>query len=161
MLRSPIVLALACCCALALAGCGGYPRDAEASLRRAHEDALRVGLSHDPPFVDLSGDAPAGLEVDWIRRFAEARGLRVEWAVGGHERLVQDLLAFRLHLVAGGHDEDSPWQDVSWSLPARWRTGEGLVERRFALPPGENAWQLAVDRQLHADAARLAAGDAP
>lgn len=159
MSRAAAVLAAACLSVLALAGCGGYPRDAEGSLRRAHADALRVGLSHDPPFVDLSRGEPAGLEVDWIRGFADTRGLRVEWVAGGHERLVRDLLAFRLHLVAGGHDEDSPWQDVSWSLPAKWRTGDGLVERRFALPPGENAWQLAVDRQLHADAPRLA--DAP
>lgn len=149
---------LACLLGIALTGCGDYPRDAEASLQRARDDAIRVGLSHDPPFVDLGHGAPAGIEVDWIARFAAARGMRVEWVPGAHERLMHDLVGFRLHVVAGGHSADSPWRDVSWSRPVRIRTADGLVERRFALPPGENAWQLAVDRQLHADAPRLSAG---
>ena len=144
-----------------LTACGDYPRDPEGSLARAHETALRVGLSHDPPFVDLSRGEPSGIEVDWIQRFAQARGMRVQWVVDGHDRLMYELLDFRLHIVAGGHHHDSPWQDVSWSYPVRHATADGMVERRFALPPGENAWQLAIDRQLHADASALAAGAAP
>ncbi len=149
----------ACLCVfLVLCACSDYPRDPEDSLARAHEHGLRVGLSHDPPFVDLSGREPAGIEVDWIRRFAHGRGMEVEWVVDGHDALMLELLDFRLHLVAGGHRRDSPWKDASWSLPVKIATADGLVERRFALPPGENAWQLALDRQLHADAPALANG---
>lgn len=145
--RSALILVAA----TLLAACSDYPRDAEHSLARAHEHALRVGLSHDPPFVDLAGDEPRGLEVDWIQRFADARGMRVEWVVDGHDRLMLELLDFRLQLVAGGHHADSPWKDVSWSLPVKVATADGRVERRLALPPGENAWQLAIDRQLRTD----------
>lgn len=146
------------CVILALCACSDYPRDTENSLARAHQSGLRVGLSHDPPFVDLSGGEPVGIEVDWIRRFADGRGMQVEWVTGGHDALMLELVDFRLQLVAGGHHRDSPWTDASWSLPVKIATADGLVERRFALPPGENAWQLAIDRQLHADARALANG---
>ncbi|MDR6991663.1 ABC transporter substrate-binding protein [Luteimonas sp. 3794] len=137
------VLLLLCLC---LAACGQYPRDTHDSSIRAR-DAMRVGLSHDPPYVvATSNAAPSGPEVALIQAFADAHDLRVEWVIGGHEALMDDLLAHRLHMVAGGHTAQSPWTDVSWSR-------KFLVfdaARRIALPPGENAWQLEVDRWLHA-----------
>lgn len=142
-LRSLLVL-----CALSLPACADYPRDAGGSLARAQADVIRVGLSHDPPFVDLAADTPTGIEVAWFQEFARTRGMRVEWVPGGHEQLMRDLIALRLHAVAGGHRADSPWTGVSWSVPFHAAGDTGLVERRFALPPSEHAWQLRIDRAL-------------
>lgn len=145
-MSAPLFILL--CALLHATGCSDYPRDAAGSLARAHDDAIRVGLSHDPPFVDLSAGAPSGIEVAWFDAFARARGMRVEWVEGNHERLMHDLVALRLHAVAGGHMPSSPWREVSWSLPFHVATEAGMIERRFALPPTESAWQLAIDRRL-------------
>jgi polar amino acid transport system substrate-binding protein len=147
-----------------LAGCGDYPRDAEGSTQRARTSAMRVGVSHDPPYVVLvHGAEPRGDDIARVRALARTQGARIEWVALGHERLMEDLLAFRLHLVAGGHVANSPWQPrVGWSRKWHARAGvDGpLHERRFALPPGENAWQLEVDRFLH-DHDRAAGSSAP
>jgi hypothetical protein len=135
-----------------LAGCGDYPRDAEDSTQRARSSVMRVGVSHDPPYVVLAhGAEPRGDDIARVRALARTQGSRIEWVTQGHEWLMEELLAYRLHLVAGGHVADSPWQPrVGWSRAWHARGGDGpLRERRFALPPGENAWQLEVDRFLH------------
>ncbi|NYZ62407.1 ABC transporter substrate-binding protein [Luteimonas deserti] len=144
----PYLLVLLSC------GCDPFPREAQGSAARAR-DTLRVGLSHDPPYVDVAtGDAPHGAEVRVIEAFAAARGAKIEWVTEGHEALMEALLDHRLHMVAGGHSARSPWDGVAWSRSVRIDAGPGHpVERRWALPPGENAWQLEVDRYLHAQRA--------
>lgn len=135
---------------LCLAACGGYPRDAHDSSERARQ-ALRVGLSHDPPFVIANQQAPQGSEVELITAFADARQLRVEWVVDGHDGLMEALLAHDLHMVAGGHTAQSPWGEAGWTRDFMVGDAQGRpARRRIALPPGENAWHLEVDRYLHA-----------
>ena len=140
-----LVLLIACCLP---AACGDYPRDPEGSLQRARNAALRVGVSHDPPWVVLApGQAPTGPEIELVRTLARTQRARIEWVAGGHDALMGDLLAFRLQLVAGGHSRRSAWQpEVAWSRPYLLAAADGgAVQRRLALPPGENAWQLVVD----------------
>ncbi|KLJ00967.1 transporter substrate-binding domain-containing protein [Luteimonas sp. FCS-9] len=135
---------------LSLAACNGYPRDTEGSSERARE-TMRVGVSHDPPFVELrAGHDPTGSEIELVQAFARDRGYTVEWIADGHDELMTALLDYRLHMVVGGHTDDSPWKDVGWSRDFVLRDPDGtLARRRFALPPGENAWQLTLDRYLH------------
>ncbi|MDH5823104.1 transporter substrate-binding domain-containing protein [Luteimonas sp. RD2P54] len=148
----------------ALAGCEPYPRDAAGSTARADREAIRVGVSHEPPFVLVAGAGgqPTGPEVDMLRDLARSRGARIEWVVDGHDALMHELEEFRLHAVAGGHLPDSPWKPkVGWSRTYHLRpaTPGPLHARMLALPPGENAWQLAVDGFLHSRQARGAAAD--
>lgn len=155
----PLVLPLV----LGVAACDGYPRDANDSTRRAEERAMRVGVSHDPPFVVVpagSGE-PTGIEIAMIRGLARAREADVEWVVSGHDALMRELKALRLHAVVGGHVRGSAWEpEVGWSREYRLRAApQGpLVARRLALPPGENAWQLVVDRHLFSDNAAPGTG---
>ncbi|NZA28474.1 ABC transporter substrate-binding protein [Luteimonas sp. SJ-92] len=145
----------------ALAECDRYPRDAAGSTERADRAAIRVGLSHEPPFVVVPADggAPSGAEVEMLAELARGRGTRIEWVVGGHDALMRELKEFRLHAVAGGHLRRSPWKpEVGWSREYHLRPAASgpLHARRLALPPGENAWQLAVDGFLHSRQARAA-----
>ncbi|HST43979.1 MAG TPA: transporter substrate-binding domain-containing protein [Luteimonas sp.] len=158
MSRTLRVVLLAACCTLS--ACGDYPRDAEHSLQRVRGSALRVGVSHEPPYVVLAAGAqPSGSEVDLVRALARTQGARIEWVPGGHDALMGDLLAFRLQLVVGGHSEQSPWQSqVAWSRPYLLADSVGgSARRRLALPPGENAWQLVVDRYVLRSERALAA----
>jgi len=145
-----VIYALA---ALLLAGCGDdYPRDVDDASAQASAHGMRVGASHDPPWVRVGpGGDVGGPEAELLQRFAAARGDRLAWVVGGHEALMGDLERGRLHAVVGGHGRASPWKSrVGWSraLPLRAGEGAGMPERRIALPPGQSAWHLAVDRWL-------------
>lgn len=151
-------LRLACCLtALALAACGGYPRDPDGTLDRVRGGVMRVGVAHDPPFVVADGPGePRGPEVALLRDYARGLGARIAWNRSGHAVLMRELEARRLDAVVGGHADDSPWtQRVATSRPYRLQDAHGRpVDRVMALPPGENAWLLAFER--HAAAAGVA-----
>lgn len=148
--------------ALALAGCGPYPRDPQRTTERVEGGTLRVGVIHDPPFVDLrdaggSGRlAPHGREVRMARALADSLDARVSWVDGGAGELFEELEHFRLDMVIGGVSAQSPWrQRVALGLPYPIRDAEGrLVRRVSALPPGENRWQMRVERFQRSPAGR-------
>lgn len=142
---------------LALSACDDYPRDADAMTTKAAQRGMRVGASHDPPWLLVGADGTVdGPEAVLVQRFADAHGYTLTWVPGGHDALMRDLARAHLHGVAGGHHPDSPWTpDVGWSRPLRmraWADGP-MPERRIALPPGQSAWHLAFDRYLLAQEA--------
>ena len=86
----------------AAAGCE-YPKDPEGSLERVRsEDRLRVGVVENPPWVDLSGPQPRGVEPTLVREFAGQLGARVEWTEAPEAQLAEALKGFQLDLVVGG-----------------------------------------------------------
>ena len=151
MARPPVLVLIALLCLLT-GGCTDYPRDSDEMTRRATERGMRVGASHDPPWVvvDASGNV-SGPEAALMLRFARAHGYRLAWVDGGHESLMRQLEHAQLHAVIGGHHRESPWQPrVGWSQPLQLRAADTgpMPERRIALPPGQSAWHLAIDRWL-------------
>ncbi len=139
-----------------------YPNDPQGTLERVQGGTLRVGVTHDPPFVAL-GSEPSGPEADLVRAYARSLDARIVWNRSGHDVLMRQLEGHRLDAVIGGHAGDSPWaQRVSTSRPYRVPDAAGReVDRVLALPPGENAWQMAFERFAMTDAARRALGTAP
>ena len=146
------VLTCAFAALLLLAGCDDYPRDADGLSAQAGEHGMRVGASHDPPWLVVGVDGSvSGPEAEVVRRFADAHGYRLRWMPGSHDALMVDLERARLHAVGGGHDPDSPWNPrVGWSRPLALRASDAgpMPERRIALPPGQCAWHLSFDRHL-------------
>lgn len=145
--------------AQAIAGCAPFPRDTGDSTGEAVRSGIIVGASGDPPFVEIGRDGEvSGSDAAIVERFAQAHGFRIHWVAGGHDPLMHQLEAGRLHLVIGGHAKDSPWESrVGWSMkiPIRGTPPAPLAARRFALPPGENAWHVLLDSYLVAhEAAR-------
>jgi polar amino acid transport system substrate-binding protein len=61
--------AVAVTLSLAAAGCQ-FPRDPEGTLDRVEGGTMRVGVIHNPPWVDLSEKEPTGVEIDLIEGFA-------------------------------------------------------------------------------------------
>lgn len=140
----PVLLSL-----LWLSACDRYPRDPKDTTERVSGGVMRVGVIHDPPFVDLrSGPQPRGSEVAMLRALAHSLGAEVAWFDGGHDRLLDDLEHYRLDAVIGGLSPDSPWgKHVALTLPYYLHDHRGwLVDRVTALPPGENRWQMQVER---------------
>ena len=152
MARPSFASAAALAILLVLSACGDYPRDADNMTRQAAEQGMRVGASHDPPWLMVQADGSVGgPEADLVQRFADAQGYRLTWLPGSHDALMGDLERARLHAVVGGHHPDSPWKPrAGWSRPLGLRAAPDgpMPERRIALPPGQSAWQLAFDRHL-------------
>jgi len=152
MVRHSIAIAGALAALLALSACDDYPRDADDMTTQAAEQGMRVGASHDPPWLVVSGDGTVGgPEAELLQRYADAQGYRIIWIPGSHDALMGELERTHLHAVAGGHHPDSPWKPkVGWSRPLGLRASPDgpMPERRIALPPGQSRWQLAFDRHL-------------
>lgn len=127
--------------ALVVAGCG-LPRDVDGALERVRGGALRAGVTDNPPWTEVGDGEPAGAEVELVERFADGLGARVEWRRGSESALMTALGNGELDLVVGGFEEQSPWiEQASLTHPY----ADGHV---WALPLGENAWQVEVERFL-------------
>jgi polar amino acid transport system substrate-binding protein len=94
-----------------ITACADLPRDQKDTLKHIqHSQRLRVGLIENPPWVIRSGDEPAGVEVELIKRFASEIGAEPEWSWGGEEKLLSALEKFELDLVLGGFGDKTPWK---------------------------------------------------
>jgi polar amino acid transport system substrate-binding protein len=114
-------LAVAVCLAVTLGACAGndsYPRDPEGTLDRVTGGTMRAGVSDHRPWVDLSGERPAGVEVALLERFARELGARVEWFEGSESELMGALERHELDVVAAGLERSAPWsQSVALTRP--------------------------------------------
>lgn len=142
--------------ALGLVGCSGhYPADPDGTLDRVSGGTLRVGVSHQPPWTDTSGDNspddPGGIEAQLIEDYAASIDAEVDWHVGGEEQLIKLLSERQLDVVIGGLTDQSPWEsevalttDYAEALGVDGKTAKHVV----AVQMGENALMSSVERFL-------------
>jgi ABC-type amino acid transport substrate-binding protein len=141
-----------------LAGCG-FPHDPDATCERVAGGTLRAGITENPPWTELTGNKPAGHEVDLLERFAERIKARIEWVPGAESRLFEALGRRELDVVIGGITADTPWAShIGMTQPYTRRDGRDHV---MAVPSGENRWLLELDRFLQDQATVAARGEAP
>jgi polar amino acid transport system substrate-binding protein len=148
---------------LALAGACGLPRDPEGTLDRVRGGTLRVGFVVDTPWVTAVGEGAGGVEGAIVAELAHQLSARVAWTHGAETPLLTALHDGDLDLVVAGLTKDSPWaQKASFTRPYYVDTtvvhGERTeVPHVVAVRPGENAWQVYVERMLDARKPELAA----
>ena len=149
--RSRLVVALIA----VLAACN-LPRDPEGTLERVRGGTMRVGAAVDTPWVTDSAGAVGGIEGSIVRDLARELGARVEWHRGPARVLLDSLKERELDLVIAGLTAKSPYK-TEVSLTRSYYTdtttvhGKTAEERHaVAVAPGENAWQVAVERVLRA-----------
>ena len=146
-LRSKSRLLLFC---LATLSCD-IPRDPEHTLASVQEGGrLLVGATEAPPHLTRHGDGASGPEADLVLAFARRVDATVEWRWGSVDEHLRALEEFRLHLVAAGLEEASPWSSrVGFTRP--WRI-EKDQRRVLAVPPGENRMLLELNAVIIAEA---------
>lgn len=136
-----------------LAGCsGGFPADPDGTLERVTGDALRVGISANPPWTEVEdGAPPSGLEAELVAEFAETLDAEVDWTAGSEEALIGDLEAGELDLVVAGFTGSSPWSARA-ALTTPYTTvpdEHGAPEPHvMAAPLGENAFLVRLETFL-------------
>lgn len=149
--RLAAIVTAAAACLLALVGCQTIPVDTEGTLDRVRGGLLRVGLTHNPPWVDTSGPDAAGTEVHLVERIAAELQAEAAWTVGSEAVLVEELHHGRLDLVAGGFTDDTPWtQRAAMTTPyLEDRDQTGRTRKHVLLTrPGENRFLMTVEQIL-------------
>ena len=124
------------------------PRDPEKTSERiASTHQLRVGVTDNPPWTDVSQAEPTGTEPDLVRRYAASAGARVQWTRGNETSLVKSLEDHDLDLVIGGFDAKTQWTSTVGATQPYVKDVEGK-KRIFLVAPGENRFILSLDRFL-------------
>src|SRR4051794_27148356 len=148
-------------CSVAVA-CG-LPRDPQGTLDRVRGGTLRVGFVVDTPWVMAAGEGAGGIEGAIAAELARGLGARIAWTHASETPLLTALHDGDLDLVIAGLTKDSPWAaKASFTRPYYVDTttthGEPTeVPHVVAVRPGENAWQVHVERVLEARKSELAA----
>jgi polar amino acid transport system substrate-binding protein len=139
---------------LPLAIACGLPRDPEGTLDRVRGGTLRVGFVVDTPWVIAAGAGAGGIEGAIAAELARDLGARIAWTHAAETPLLEALHEGDLDLVIAGLTKSSPWAaKVSFTRPYYIDTTTVHGERTevphvVAVRPGENAWQVHVERVL-------------
>lgn len=118
-----LLLTLSCC---------NLPKDPKDSLSKARSHGLRIGVVHHPPYCFMNGGKPGGSEVAIINAFAKQNGLKPIYVYGSESSLVKQLEAYKLDVVLGGYEKDTPWKESAGVTTPYNNTNCLLVA------PGEN-----------------------
>ena len=133
-------------CELLMSGCG-LPRDASDTLGRVRNRVLRAGAAENRPWAVDRGDRFEGIEGELVTAIAGSVGARIEWVRMPEFELIAALRRRELDLAIGGFHQQLPWaQQIAFTRPY-FSGGDGKA-RVLAVPPGENAWLLHVDREI-------------
>lgn len=153
-IRRIIQVIMTCGLTFGLVACGGhYPADPEGSLNRISGGTLRVGISHQPPWVDTSGgeEDPEGIEAQLIADYADSINAEVEWHEGGEEQLIGLIAEKELDVVIGGLTSQSPWSSDA-ALTTSYAESLGVdgntAQQVMAIQMGENAFMTSLERFL-------------
>jgi polar amino acid transport system substrate-binding protein len=142
-----VLLAVAC----------GLPRDPDGTLQRVRGGVVRVGVAENPPWVTMTPNGAEGVEPTLIRQIADSLGARIEWIRGAESELLAELEERKLDLVLAGLTADLPWKaKVAFTKPF-YDDPRTKKKHVMAAPPGENAWLVFVERQLHKKQAAIPA----
>lgn len=137
---------------LSLAGCANYPADPDGTLDRVRGGTLRVGLSANGDWTDITDEGePSGVEVTLVEQFAETVEAEVEWMEGGEEQLLTELEEGNLDLVIGGFTDKTPWSTkAAITKPFSEVDGRGGKPEKhvMAAAMGENAFLLELETFL-------------
>jgi len=129
-----------------LVGCG-LPRDAAGTLDRVRNGIVRVGAAENKPWTVDRGDRFEGVEGQLVTAIAGTVGARVQWVRMPEFELVDALHRRQLDIVIAGFHDKLPWAtEIAFTRP--YFTGDDGKARVLAVPAGENAWLLHVDREI-------------
>jgi ABC-type amino acid transport substrate-binding protein len=130
------------------------PRDPEGTLDRVRGGTMRVGAAVDTPWVTDSSGTVGGIEAHIVNELARQLNARVEWHRGPAAVLLDSLKERELDVVIAGLTSKSPYaKEVALTKPYYTDTtmlhGKRTEEpHAVAVAPGENAWQVQVERLL-------------
>jgi polar amino acid transport system substrate-binding protein len=137
-------LLLALVLAFLLTACD-IPRDPEGTLERVTGSNMKVGIAEHPPWTFL-GDEPSGIEVELVEEFARELGAEILWVEGAESEILEQVELGRIDLAIAGLTADNPWASKASFIQPYFTAGPN--EHVMAVPHGENAWIVRLERFL-------------
>ena len=131
--------------AFALTACD-LPRDPEGTLERIEGSSMRVGVTDSPPWTIVTEGEPAGVEAELLRQLARDLDAEIEWVEGSESEILEDVEQGHLDVAIGGFTADNPWAKNVMFIQPYFTLGED--EHVMAVPHGENAWIVRLERFL-------------
>ena len=154
MTRMKILAAAACGAVslLLLAACDNYPRDPEGTLERVSGGTVYAGIVENAPWATADDGEASGIEVRLIEQFAASLDADVQWSDASGPAALRALEERKLDVVVGGLLANDPWK----SKVGFTRSYIHGTKHVMAVPKGENAWLVSLERFLdeHEDEAR-------
>lgn len=139
---------------LVLGSACGIPHDPEGTFDRVEGGTLRVGVTDNPPWVDLSGDTPSGIEVTLVEELAGALGADIEWREGPESELAEAMHLLEMDLLIGGlTSESSVAQQVTLTHP--FYTSQIVIGVPDGMQPPEDIAGVEVGVEVDTVAAGL------
>lgn len=133
-----------------LASCSlQIPADPNGTLDRVTDGEIRIGVTHNPPRVDLANpDQPSGIEVDLATEFAEHLDAEITWVVDSEANLAKGLEAGTLDMAVAGFHDDTPWASVAGMTRSCLEGTDQFgsdVKYVLLVPLGENEFLVALE----------------
>ncbi len=138
--------------AFALTACG-LPRDPEGTLERVEGSSMRVGVTDSPPWVVITEGEPTGVEAELLQHLARDLDAQIEWVEGSESEILEQVEQGHLDLAIGGFTADNPWAKEVTFIQPYFTLGEDV--HVVAVPHGENAWIVRVERFLRSRLAEI------
>lgn len=86
---------------------GAFPKDPGNTLQRVENGILRVGISNNPPFTNVSNNNYSGIEVEIVRMYTNSKNAEIEWKTDSLQDLVTEMKNSNLDIIIAGLDRDS------------------------------------------------------
>lgn len=81
---------------------------------------MKVGITENKPWTDLSGSLPQGVEVQLIEAIAHDLKAEVQWQRGSESALIEALKEHEIDVMIGGLSKKSLWaEEVGFTRPYR------------------------------------------
>ena len=114
---------------------------------------MRVGITDSPPWTVVTDDEPGGVEPALLEQLARDLDAEIEWAEGSESEILEDIELGHLDLAIGGFTADNPWSKKVTFIQPYYVLGED--QHVMAVPHGENAWIVRVERFLRSQLDRI------
>lgn len=114
---------------------------------------MRVGVSHHAPWTIVDGESRSGVEVELVRDLAERLDAEIEWVEAPEAELMESIELGNLDLVIAGFTADNPWSSRVSFIQPYYILGED--QHVMAVPHGENAWIVRLERFLRSQLDRI------
>ncbi|TGO03941.1 hypothetical protein SERN_2953 [Serinibacter arcticus] len=136
-----------------------FPYDPEHTLEKVRSDALRVGVSENPPWTAWPDGAPvpgeesepSGVEIDLLTGFAQTLDADVVWVAGSETDLMAQLDEGELDVVVAGLESTTAWSShaaITTSYAATRDDAGAEIRHVMATRAGENDFLVALETYL-------------
>ena len=114
---------------------------------------MSVGITESPPWTIVTDGEPGGVEPALLEELAHDLDAEIEWVEGSQSEILEDIEEGHLDVAIGGFTADDPWSKKVTFIQPYFTLGDD--HHVMAVPHGENAWIVRLERFLRSRLDRI------